>query len=615
MQLLCTSRITKTLSLYVVVGVVLGGGLISTRSSFAQDQGNKRASLVSRIEGLAGEFSPPSDEMIAGFQAELGSALAELDEYLRRGVPGDRERWREYLGWDDLVTLASGRLDTDVLKNCQDALRAGHQGLERPSFVRVRKAIDQLRVSTVVRSAADRFGGQYATRIGQLAKMVADPNTEWEAINKSITTLRPLGLPAEIENAIRSEFFLPNLRILAEGDFLAKTFTRPISRSMPVSESLLGTRFSGTSVTNGTATLRLVPSRNSARFCVLFDGQTVSDACGTQKPVQVSSRSVTQAHASKGVTLDATGFSSNVATANCSTRSRVRWIRSMRKFASRLIERVAYRKAEQQRPLAQRIASRRAEKRIGTMMDDQTNDLLAQMNGRFRNRFRPRLTQRAIYPRWVHYSTSSRQLCIQALQGQRDQLGSPTPAPDMPPHSISIQVHESLPANTAASFMSGMNLMAAMASELAEKIAGDRPTDIQADAGWSVLFDLQNPVTLSFRDNGVRIAMTARRFSRGSDNLNRVMRISATYGIVQADDGFVLRRSPEIDVALLDNRSDRLSPSDIAQRELMKNVFASVFSEEFSTDSLRMPERFEKMKDLKLQYISSENGWLSLGWN
>ncbi len=613
MQLLCTSRITKTLSVHVVLGAVLV--LAPSSLSFAQDRGDDRASLVSRIEALADDFSPPSDEMIAEYQAELGSALVELDEYLRRGKPGVRESWREYLGWDELTALAARGLDPDVLKNRQDALRAGHQGLERPSFVRVRKAIDKLRVSAVVRGSPNSFGGPYATRIGQLAKMVSESNDEWEAINKSIATLKPLGLPAKIEDAIRAEFYLPNLRILAEGDFLAKTFTRPISRKTPVSESLLGTRFSGTSTTTGTASLRMIPSRDSARFCVLFEGQTVSDACGTQKPIQVSSRSVTQAHASKGVTLDANGFFSDVAAANCSTRSRVRWIRSMRKFASRLIERVAYRKAEQQRPLAQRIASRRAEKRISAMMDDQTNDLLAQMNGRFRNRFRPRLAQRAIYPRWVHYSTSSKQLCIQALQGQRDQLGSPTPAPDMPRHSVSIQVHESLPANTAASFMSGMNLTAAMASELAEKIAGDRPTDMQADAGWSVLFDLQNPVTLSFRDNGLKIAMTARRFSRGTDSLSRVMRISATYAIVKADDGFVLRRSPEIDVALLDNRSDRLSASDIAQRELMKTVFASVFGEEFSTDSLQIPERFEKMKDLKLQYISSENGWLSLGWN
>ena len=287
----------------------------------------------------------------------------------------------------------------------------------------------------------------------------------------------------------------------------------------------------------------------------------------------------------------------------------------MRRFGSRLIERVAYRKAEEQRPLAQRIASRRAEKRVKTMMDEETDILLTQMNGRFRNRFRPRLAQRSIYPRWVHYSTSSQQLCIQALQGTNDQLGAPTAAPSMPRHSVSIQLHETFLANTAASYMGGMNLTAAMASELAEKMAGDVPTEMQKEKDWSVLFDLQNPVTLSFRDNGIRVAMTARRFSRGSNSLNRVMEISATYQISEVDGKYVLRRSPEIDVALLDNRSNRLSSFDIAQRDLMERVFASVFGEEFSTDRLQIPERFEKMKDLKLQYISSENGWLSLGWN
>ncbi|MCA9214777.1 MAG: hypothetical protein KDB27_17015, partial [Planctomycetales bacterium] len=343
---------------------------------------------------------------------------------------------------------------------------------------------------------------------------------------------------------------------------------------------------------------------------------TISNARGSQHPVQVGTRAFTSAHAIKLITLDDDGFSSSSSVASCRTTTRVKWIRTLRRrLASRLIERIAYRKAEEQRPLAQRIASRRAEKRVATMMDSQTDEMLGRMNTRFRNRFRPTLEQRSVYPRWVRYTTTEKQFNLHALQCQPNQLGAPTDPPPMPKYAFCVQIHESMPANTAASYMGGINLTEAMAAELAEKLTGEVPADLQKEKDWTVKFDLRKPVVLSFRNNQLKIAMTANRFARGNNSLNRTMEISASYDIIQDGEGFVLRRAPEIDVVFPGKAPDELlGPTELARRNLMQDVFASVFGEEFLTDSIRFPERFEKLQDLRLRYISAENGWLSLGF-
>lgn len=580
--------------------------------------------LLASIRQQSDRFRPANDNGIAQVQRELAESLQELENYLSRGSESDESHWKEYLEWELLQQQSRvSNPDANILGRIAfTKLRAGHLGLERPSFVRVRKAIERLRLVALGRSSNEAITNAYAAELNNLINLLENagstPSVETSSkINQSVHTLETLGFPTNLGHAIRKRYLFPNLRLVASQTVIAKRFTAPVSNSQPVSETILGTHFTGQSHTTGTATARLIPARDHAHFEIVFQGNTVSNTRGVRHPIRLSTRSRTAATARMDVSLDGGGFSQKPSRARCSTRTRVRWIQAIRQgIGSRLVEKIAWRKVGEQKPLAQRLASRKAERRISQMMDKQVRDVLAQLNDRFNNRFRPRLSQRNAYPRWVHFSTTTEALFIEALQGQDDQLGSPTAPPAMPWHEFSIQVHESMPVNSAVSLLSGLNLDNEMAAELAEQLTGNVPADLVAadDGGWQIQFDFENPVVLSFRDNLLRVGITGRRFTGAKGTLDERMEISAAYEILKVDGTYVLKRSPQIDVSFPARPDQQLGIRDVAQKELIQKIFASVFEEELSADSLQLPEDFKGLDGLKLRYISSEDGWLSLGW-
>ncbi|MCA9212607.1 MAG: hypothetical protein KDB27_06065, partial [Planctomycetales bacterium] len=284
--------------------------------------------LLARVEEQANLFVIPDADAIARFQAELRVELANLEQYLQRGTTAEQQGWKNYLQWDALTANSTGEPDIEFLKTAQLLFRAGHAGLERPAFVGVRDKVDRLLFALSTQSLPDSFRQAFQLRVNQLVNAMreaeSDPIFEsLHQISTTLNTLESLGFSQELATAVRSQYQLPNLRITADGDFIYNTFAAPVSRTIPVSESLLGTRFRGTAETTGTAKLRLIPSNGTARFELIFDGTTISNARGSQHPVQVGTRAFTSAHAIKLITLDDDGFSSSSSVASCRTTTRV----------------------------------------------------------------------------------------------------------------------------------------------------------------------------------------------------------------------------------------------------------------------------------------------------
>ena len=93
-------------------------------------------------------------------------------------------------------------------------------------------------------------------------------------------------------------------------------------------------------------------------------------------------------------------------------------------------DRVATKRAGQQKGQAERIAEQHAEERLSQMFEERIGTELARSNTQFKERFRNPLVRRGQLPR-VYFSTSTDHLYVTAIQAGSAQLAAQSPAPEI----------------------------------------------------------------------------------------------------------------------------------------------------------------------------------------
>ncbi|MCA9168342.1 MAG: hypothetical protein KDB23_11760, partial [Planctomycetales bacterium] len=315
--------------------------------------------------------------------------------------------------------------------------------------------------------------------------------------------------------------------------------------------------------------------------------------------------------------IDPLGIRSEPACATCTTNSVIDSISAGDRIGSRMIERIAWKKAGQQKGQVEQISSRRAEQRIAQRMDEQSNERIGTTNYRWETELREPMRKRGNYPRAVSIWSSPDRLHLTAVQGQNSQLAAPTAPPAAPTDNLSVQVHQSLIANTAVNTIGGMTITDERAQELVMELTGDVPEELkikQDEDPWSITFDLQQPVAVSFNDNQVRIAIRGRKFVRGNQVVRQTTQIAANYQLQIADGRVQLVRQGDIDVSYPDKDGDRLSLTELRNKTFLTNKFEGLFKKELTGEGLKLPDQWANLKDLALGYAAADNGWLSLGW-
>jgi len=155
------------------------------------------------------------------------------------------------------------------------------------------------------------------------------------------------------------------------------------------------------------------------------------------------------------------------------------------------------------------------------------------------------------------------------------------------------------------------------AQELVKEATGEVPEELkikQDEDPWSITFDLQQPLVVTFADQQIRIAIRGRRFVRGDQVNRQTTQIAATY-LIKIEEGRArLIRQGEIDVTYPEKEGERLSLTELRNKTFIINKFEGLFKPELGGDEVKVPERWQKLKDLVLVHASADQGWLSLGW-
>lgn len=576
-------------------------------------------SMADWVGRYSTQFAPISDERVQAARQGATKAAAELEKMLAYGTAVNTQAWHDFLLWDSMQGQLKSDTspDAEALGSVVAKLYSGQPGLELSEFVKLRDALLSYRRLLMAKSDP-AIQKRFADQLKSLSAELAEPRLSPSQIATRLVWLEQLGQTPEIVSEVRNRYGKANFYFSASAETVSKGLAEKIEQNTPLNEMILGTRIQGVAHTVGNLSAQLIPYKNKAAIEVLLTGVSDSNTVGRRKPVSIYSLGKTQILGRKLLLVDAEGVIGEPATASCSTDSQIYSIRADHDFGSKLIEKIAWKQARKQQGQAERISSGLAERRVASMMDEQAAELIAKSNQKLNADLRRPLRRRNIYPRWVRLSTTNKRLNVRALQGQQVQLSASDVPPQAPTHSVVVQVHESLFLNSAVNAVGGFLMTDERAQDLVKEVTGEIPDELlinEDDDPWSITFDRLQPMKITFDDGKVTIAIRGRRFTRGDQVVRKNMQVAATYRVTSENGKARLIRDGDIDVTYPGKEGQRLSLTELRNKTFMTKKFEGLFKSQIDGEGLKLPERLRELEDLKLDYVSSADGWLTLGWN
>jgi hypothetical protein len=687
-----------------------------------------RSQVAKLAEEAASQYTAPKPEAIAKAEAELRQAAAAARAQVLRLPAAQQSAARKYLGDATLAALAAGKkADDEQLaalatalgkfkwrvydKKYIDQVKALQAtkkmeavevtdlsvwnetkitGLESAAYTRLRNAITM--VQNLRATAADQDGSKnhqalleaLADQLKQAADKVG-ANDAPAALTKA--SKGPLDLPSTVyaareigrlqrsgqsgslaAEAIRG-FSLPNVAVSASGDFFAGGLEQKIDRVRPVNDTILGTSVHGTAHVVGQTDVKMITNPNQAGYRILLDAVANSNTVGYNGPVTIYSTGVTNLHGDKKIHFDDEigGMRPSPAVTTATTCTSINDICAR----SRLITRIAWKRAMASKGEAEAIASGKAAASLRTEMDQQGYESTSKLNQNFEDKYRRPLIIRGEYPRQFLTSSSSKQLNVIIAQRAAGQLAAPTTPPEAPSGDLVAQVHESYMLNYARAMLGGQTFTALEIRQMQEqmgaevpslaKIAEDRNFESEEDAvarlaASLITFDEEVPLRAEFRGDHVLLVMRVKQLDRvqnygGPQDVEAVFKnveISALYQLVKVDDNYVLQRdkmnedqkegevgAPEEDpdvkrgvysvfITPPPGNAGSVRRADTARRNFTNRFRKDVFPIEIKLGPLDFSKRqktgsqsvgnWANLPPMPTTHAKSAGGWLSLAW-
>ncbi|MEX2175515.1 MAG: hypothetical protein WD872_14220 [Pirellulaceae bacterium] len=189
-------------------------------------------------------------------------------------------------------------------------------------------------------------------------------------------------LQAEYPQSLQAELAAPRVVLRLSDKWFDSFVDREVVRDSPVDQVVLGVHVVGTARTLGNTKVALRTNPNHASFEVVFRGNTHSRTVGRKGPAVIHSRSETNFTATKQVVFEAgRGFYALPAKIASDTRCATDGIETTRRgWLGRVIERRAWKRIAQSKPITAQIAHDNAAERISAAFDRQIEDMLVQLN-------------------------------------------------------------------------------------------------------------------------------------------------------------------------------------------------------------------------------------------
>ena len=562
------------------------------------------------------------EQSVEAARRELVDATGALNSMLATADQTTHDGWKKFLKWESLdESLLMGTPNWTSLQEVGGQFFNGHPGLEYPEFVRVRNALRKY-----IYMGHQSSQESLAAQMNQLATVIdaynKEPTTEHASdVASMLDWLDQLGIVPTLAPQIRAAHSLPNIKLRVSESLLQRRFSQPVDEPMAVNEMILGTHVRGTAITRGLITADVVANPNVAQIDIVFRGNAQTRSVGRQKPVTIQSTSATGLEARKPLFIYPRKIASAGAKATASTNTKIHSITPDRRIGRRLVEKIAWKRANQQTPQTQGIASARSARRLEKQIDEQTQSLLTRAQASLRGQLNGPINRRGLLPEDLRTLSLDSCAIVFAQQANSGQFAASSRPPEFCPHDdVVAQVHESAFNNTAEKAIAGLTITDKRVAELTKEITGEVPKELEITEDsqpWSLSFAWTQPVTIALDDEKLTIAIRARRLTDGDTTLDFSrgghMEIKATYSMVVNPSGIQLTRQGDVEVSLAGKK--RLGLKERAFKAIMKKKFEEVFKQAIQGEGFKLPGQFADIGTIRLKDLSADNGWLSVGWS
>jgi hypothetical protein len=578
--------------------------------------------IIASCQAAKSQFHPLTKEDLKSVKTELTEALAKLDAKLQSAGENGRQ-WREFLLWDTLQKeLQKDEFpNLDNLNKVYDRYNSGNEGLRLVWFVDVQSALSRLSALTNavnIPQMKDYYERTMDKLAGQLQAYAAKPSTENAvAISDSLTWLKNARQAPEIITAVERNFGYPNLYGEASAEFVQAAVGEPIDENTPICDNILGTSLSGTGHTVGQTTAELIPDANMGIIDTMLFATTYSTTVGSHGPVCIYTNGTTCIGACKRLWINQYGFCSYPAVSNAVTQTCINDIQAQRK----IVERIAWKRAGQQKAEAECIASQHAQLRVNKRVDDQAAETLDKAQQNFTNKFRNPLVDHKLFPEQLQFSTDPQALRVVSMEVGNSLLAAPTPPPSAISADMVLRVHESLINNFALDALGGMTVNEDNFQKSIVDMFGKLPEKMKRDENlppWIITFARQQPISVTFSDGGFKILIRGTQFING-DNSCGDMDITVVYDkFEKTETGFKAIRQGDIQYVFYDEKhkpkKENLTPREVAIKRLMSQRFSKIFEPELVGKGLTFTGKLEKVGKMQPVEIQSHDGWLTIAW-
>lgn len=648
---------------------------VAARDALAARIAELKTRYVSDLAKLAwasrGDHTPISAQQFGALRSDLKSKVQVLDAALAKS-PSIVDGWTTYLQLDKLQAhLADDYEETAAslaeLDTVLQRFRNNQPGLELPVFTDVAKAIVKYRaLATWAATARVRDSRPvYERYLSDLQKLLERhherPTIETgRQLARGAGVIDSLGQSPEFISALRKSYAQPNIFGSVSANFVLRAPNRPTDGVRPVRDCILGTSIFGTAHTLGNVQYDLVESDDSVDLAIFYSGEAHSRTRGIHKPVQVNSTGVTTYSAVKLISMAEDDFTSGeVFDSQAETHNTIHSIRKMGgPIGRKLIEKIAWKRAMQQKGQAERISSEHTRQRVVREFDEIVIRDLGKARVNYESKIRNPLIRRGVSPDYLRMSSGEAGVGIETLFASRNQLGAPAAPPVMMAgHDLSVQLHESAANNYLPLALSSARIgqqtadnppdiqgnvpnwlklmsvarpnLAAAASAGAEMVeeAQERIEDaVGAEPNvtpppfkpYSITLNAEAPASVHFDDNRITIRVRA-ALLQSEDSQYRNWDFVIVYEIRQEGDRILLTRVGEIEA--FPTGFDTEWPRQLTAEEtgfrsvLKKNMNARANAgQSFPKQIPIEPVRLSRFGVLVLRELTADDGWLTVGW-
>ncbi|WP_105351502.1 hypothetical protein [Blastopirellula marina] len=593
-------------------GLLILPGIASAQAPPTEDD------LSPIVEAAKSGFQPVTEKEVAAAKKTLEGKLATLKSLLSNGSTENKKAWEQYLRWDDLQTqLSSEQPDLRTLEEIYLKYRGSYAGLDKKQLIEARRALRHY-INLAYFVQVDQYQQQFDIQLKTLKDAVkrysqTPADADSKIIGAILGWLEQGNQVPKLVASVRDEFNHPNLYASVSREFIAAGIRRKVDQVNPVHEIILGTNVRGTAHMVGDVDVNLLPSKTSALIELSLTGEVTSDNVGVNGPATIYSTGFSPITASKILEFTRDGLIGKPSTATADTTTTFNAICAKLK----LIQKIATKRAYQQKYQAEAIASDRTELRVEQRFDNESKDLIVDANTRLNEKlFRP-LKGRDEFPDALNVSTTKEAVNLEVLHASQAQLAAPGPAPALSDEGadLTLKLHESIVNNYGETFLAGVVLTDEKLVDILKQRDAEIPEELKITPDsdpWSITFDYKSPIQVIFDNDTVKIGIRGRQFTRGNTEVNRTISISADYKIEKGEEGTLLTRTGDVIVDF--PTQERLGPLDLTAKTFLRKKFEAVFKPEIVGEGIKLEGQWEKAGTLRISSLSVTPGWFVGSW-